>query len=375
MTALHWRDDFRDAGLVRGLQRAIATLAPPHRRVRLMEFCGGHTHAISRHGLEDLLPDTVELVHGPGCPVCVLPAGRIDQAVALAQQPDVTLCTYGDLIRVPGSRRQSLRQAQADGARIQTVTSPLAALALAQAEPQRQVVFLAIGFETTAPATAALLLQARAQGVRNLSVLCLHVQTPPAMQAVLGGPEPTPLDGLIGPAHVSTVIGCQPYEAVAQAHRLPIVVAGFEPLDLLQAIWMLLAQIGQGTHRVENAFARAVRPQGNPRARQLMDEVFETRSVFDWRGLGALPDSALQLRPAFADADAERRFALPYRPVADHPACDCAAVVRGVRHPRDCRLFDRGCHPDHPIGSCMVSPEGACAAYYHYGRFRATGTT
>lgn len=361
---------FRDAGLAQGLARAIAQALPADREVRVMEFCGGHTHALARHGLPDLLPARLRLVHGPGCPVCVLPIGRIDQAIALAQQPGVTLFTYGDVLRVPASDRLTLRKAQALGAQVRMITSPLQALQWARDHPRQQAVFLAIGFETTAPPTAVAVLQAHAEGLRNFSVLCHHVLTPAAMHAILSGPEPAVIDGFIGPGHVSTVIGSAPYEAVARQHRKPIVIAGFEPLDLLQALWMLLRQIVQGQHRVETAFTRAVTHEGNLKAQALVRQVFARRESFEWRGLGTLPDSALRLADAYADFDAERRFGLAYRPVPDHKACECAAIVRGDKRPQDCAIFGTGCTPDHPIGACMVSAEGACAAHYQYGRWR-----
>jgi hydrogenase expression/formation protein HypD len=360
----------RDRPLAQGLARAIERALPAGHTVRLMEFCGGHTHALSRHGLQDLLPPGLRLIHGPGCPVCVLPVGRIDQAIALAQRPGVTVCTYGDVLRVPASDRLTLRKAQALGAQVRMVTSPLQALQWAREHPEREVVFLAIGFETTAPATAVVLQQARAEGLRRFSVLCHHVLTPAAMHALLSGPHPPTLDGFIGPGHVSTVIGAAAYEGVARQHRKPVVIAGFEPLDMLQAIWLLVRQLAEGRHEVENAFTRAVTPTGNAKAQALMQEVFALREAFEWRGLGTLPHSALRLHPAYAAFDAEQRFDLAYRPVPDHKACECAAVVRGDKRPQECRIFGTGCTPDQPVGACMVSPEGACAAHYQYGRWR-----
>ncbi len=366
--------DFHDRELVRHLLRQIGLSLPQGRTVRLMEFCGGHTHAVSRLGLHGLLPDGLELIHGPGCPVCVLPVGRIDQAIALAQQPGVTVCTYGDVLRVPASDRLTLRKAQALGARVRMVTSPLQAVQWAREHTGEQVVFLAIGFETTTPPTAVALLQAEAERLSNFSVLCHHVLTPAAMAALLDGPQPASVDGLIGPGHVSVVIGTQAYEALSARYGKPIVIAGFEPVDLLLAIWRLLQQVTAGTHRVDNAFTRAVWPDGNRQARQLVDQVFAVRDAFEWRGLGTLPHSALRLRDRFRAWDAEDCFDLPYRPVPDHKACECAAVVRGDLHPRDCRIFGTGCTPEQPVGACMVSAEGACAAYYQYGRWQALST-
>lgn len=361
-------DEYRDNRLGRGLAAALAAQARPDRQYRLMEFCGGHTHAISRFGLTDLLPANVHLIHGPGCPVCVLPIGRIDQAIGLALEHRVILCTYGDCLRVPASKGLTLLKARAQGADIRVVYSTQDALQLAQQNPQRQVVFLAIGFETTTPATAVALAQARRQGINNFSVLCNHVLTPSAMHAILAAD--VTIDGFVGPAHVSTVIGAQPYQVFASHYRKPVVIAGFEPLDILNAIRLLIVQINEGKAVVENDFTRAVHQNGNTVAQDLIAQVFEVRQSFEWRGLGTLPDSALGLRPAYASLDAEQRFALDYQAVADNKACECGAILRGQKHPRDCAIFGTVCTPDNPIGSCMVSSEGACAAHFTYGRFR-----
>ncbi len=363
-------DEFRDAGQARQLARRIAAEVCPERQYRLMEFCGGHTHAIFRYGLPDLLPENIRLIHGPGCPVCVMPMARLDMAIALAGQPGVLLCTYGDLLRVPGSGQRSLQKARAEGADVRMLYSPLEALALARQFPAQQVVFLAIGFETTTPPTALVIEQAARLGLNNFSVLCNHVLTPPALQAILEAPEPVAVDGLIGPSHVSTVIGSAPYEPFAARYGKPVVIAGFEPLDVLQAILMLVRQLNAGEARVENQFTRAVTREGNLKACQLTGRVLEPRARFEWRGLGEVPHSALQIREAYARFDAERRFALAPAPAREHPACDCPAILRGMRQPVECRLFGRACTPDNPLGACMVSSEGACAAYYRYGRFR-----
>ena len=364
-------DAFRDAAAARALAAAIRADVRPGRTYRLMEFCGGHTHAIARHGLADLLPEAIALIHGPGCPVCVLPVGRIDQAIALALDAGVILCSYGDALRVPASGRDTLLRAKARGADVRMVLSPLDALRIAAAHPGRQVVFLAIGFETTTPPTAVAVLQARAAGLSNFSVLCNHVLTPPAMRAIAAS-DRSRIDGFIGPAHVSTVTGSAVYAPLARELARPIVIAGFEPLDVMQAVRMLVRQVDAGTADVENQFTRAVTAEGNPKARRLVDEVFTLREDFEWRGLGTLPDSALRLRPVFAGFDAELRFGARYVPVPDHKACECAAVLRGEKRPEQCRIFGTGCTPDNPIGSCMVSSEGACAAHYAYGRFRAS---
>jgi len=372
-------DEFRDGGVAKGLARAVAAEADPARAYHLMEFCGGHTHAISRYGLEDLLPANIRMVHGPGCPVCVLPVGRIDAAIWLARRPEVTLCTYGDLMRVPGSKSMSLIKAKAEGCDVRMVHSTLDALKLAQARPDRQVVFFAIGFETTTPPTAVALKQARALGLANFSVFCNHVLTPSAIAHILDSPEvrllgTVKLDGFIGPAHVSTVIGSAPYEYFAEEYAKPVVIAGFEPLDVMQAILMLVRQVNQGRHQVENEFSRAVTRDGNAKAKALVAEVFELRKAFEWRGLGLVPYSGLRIKQPFAAWDAERRWPVPDDSVADHKACECGAILRGVKKPVDCKLFGTVCTPENPMGSCMVSAEGACAAHWTYGRFRDAGT-
>jgi hydrogenase expression/formation protein HypD len=378
-------DEFRDADLARGLALAIRQAARDDRDYHFMEFCGGHTHAISRYGVSDLLPSGVRMIHGPGCPVCVLPIGRIDLAIGLARDAGVILCSYGDPLRVPASGGLSLLKAKAALGRragksdeprgdIRMVYSAADALTIARQNPARQVVFFAIGFETTTPPTAVVIRQAQALGLRNFSVLCCHVLTPPAITSILESPEvrqwgSVQIDGFIGPAHVSTIIGSRPYEFFAEEYRRPVVIAGFEPLDVMQAILMLIRQVNGGRALVENQFARAVTRDGNRKAQQLVSEVFELRRSFAWRGLGELPYSALRIREPFAAFDAERRFALRYQAVADHPACECGAILRGVKRPQECRIFGRVCTPENPIGACMVSAEGACAAHYSYGRF------
>lgn len=368
-------DAFRDGELARGIAAAIAREASPARRYAFMEFCGGHTHAISRYGLADLLPPQVRMIHGPGCPVCVLPIGRIDQAIRLALDERVTLCTYADTLRVPASAGLTMLRARARGADIRMIYSAAEALALARREPGRQIVFFAIGFETTTPPTALLIRQAAALGLANLSVLCCHVLTPPAIAAILDAPEArapggVALDGFIGPAHVSTVIGSRPYARFAAEYQKPVVIAGFEPLDVMQAILMLVRQVNEGRAEVENEFTRAVTEDGNLKAQALMADVFALRESFEWRGLGVLPRSALRIHERYAAFDAEARFGLAYTPVADHKACECGPILRGVKAPLDCKLFGTVCTPDTPMGACMVSSEGACAAHYTYGRVR-----
>lgn len=359
-------DEFRSREAAARLAAEIAERAGD-RPFQLMEVCGGHTHAIYKHGVEDWLPESLSLVHGPGCPLCVIPMGRVDDALSLAERPEVTLAIFGDMLRVPGSRG-SLLEARARGADVRVVYSPLDALALARREPGRRVVFLALGFETTAPSTALTLIQARRERVSNFSVFCNHVTILPALKALLDSPD-LRLDGFIGPGHVSTVIGWRPYEFVPQRYGKPLVVAGFEPLDVLQAISMLLRQLREGRAEVENQYARVVSAEGNPRALRAIHEVMELRPHFEWRGLGFIAHSALRLREAYADHDAERLFDLPGVRVADPKACQCGEVLKGALRPWQCKVFGTACTPETPIGSCMVSSEGACAAYYNYGRF------
>jgi hydrogenase expression/formation protein HypD len=370
-------DEFRDGKVARSLARTIATEVRPGRRYHLMEFCGGHTHAISRYGLRDLLPPEVRFIHGPGCPVCVLPIGRIDSAIELARDHGVILCSYGDTMRVPASGRTSLLRAKAEGADIRMVYSSADALKIARENPGREVVFFAIGFETTTPPTAVALRLARAEGLKNFSVFANHVLTPSAIQNILESPEvrelgTVPLDGFIGPSHVSTIIGSRPYEFFAEEFQKPVVIAGFEPLDVLQSVLMLVRQLNDGRAEVENQFSRAVTREGNVKAQAMVAEVFELRDRFEWRGLGEVPYSALRIRHAYREFDAEVRFDLPYRSVPDHKACECGAILRGVKQPQDCKVFGTVCTPDNPLGSCMVSAEGACAAYYTYGQFTRT---
>ena len=366
-------DEYRDGKLARAVAARIAREVGPTARYHFMEFCGGHTHAISRYGIEDLLPANVRMIHGPGCPVCVLPVARIDAAIRLAARPGITLCIYGDLMRVPGSHTNSLLKAKAAGADIRMVYSTLDALRIAEGEPDRQIVFFAIGFETTTPPTALAVKLAAAKKLANFTIFCNHVLTPSAMQSILESPDAlgrVRLDGFVGPAHVSTVIGSRPYAFVAEEYTKPIVIAGFEPLDVMQAILMLVRQVNDGRHEVENQYTRAVKPEGNEKAKAEMAEIFELRESFEWRGLGHVPYSGLRLKEAYAVFDAERRFAMEDIPAEDNPACECGAILRGVKEPADCKLFGTVCTPEPPTGSCMVSAEGACAAHWTYGRFR-----
>lgn len=365
---MKYLSEFRSPEYAARLVADIVALLNPGRRYRLMEFCGGHTHAIFRHGLPGLLPAAIEFIHGPGCPVCVLPAGRIDAAIHLLQNHEPILCTYADLLRVPGAGGRSLLQARAAGADVRSVHSTQDALRIAAEHPTRQVVFFAIGFETTAPATAVAVVQAAAQGLSNFSVYCNHVLTPPAMRAILDAPQPAVVDGFLGPSHVSCVIGSAAYQAIVADYRKPVVIAGFEPLDVLLAVKMLVVQLNAGQCLLENEYRRAVSAQGNSKARAVMDLVFAVRPQFEWRGLGQVAASGLMLRPEYAAFDAENRFTMPVANIADHKGCECPAILRGHKKPTDCRLLGTACTPQHPVGPCMVSSEGACAAYWSYAR-------
>ena len=334
-----------------------------------MEVCGGHTHTIFRYGIQELLPDTVEFVHGPGCPVCVLPMGRVDDCVALAELPHVIFATFGDAMRVPGSRK-SLLQAKAAGADVRMVYSPLDALRLASQNPQREVIFFGLGFETTMPSTAMTVLLAKAQGITNFSLFCNHITIIPTIKAILDSPE-LHLDGFLGPGHVSMVIGTRPYEFIARHYGKPITIAGFEPLDVLQSLWMVLKQIAEGRAEVENQYRRIVPEHGNATALAAIQEVFELREFFEWRGLGSIDRSGLRVREAFAEFDAERKFPVPNLKIADPKACQCGEVLKGVIKPHQCKVFGTACTPEVPLGSLMVSSEGACAAYYSYGRLES----
>lgn len=357
-------DEFRDPRLLRNALDEIRALVGPGRLFRIMEVCGGHTHSIFRFGLKELLPPEVELIHGPGCPVCVLPMGRIDDGLDLANDPKVIFTAFGDKMRVPGSKGSPL-ESKARGADVRIVYSPLDALRIAQRHPDRQIIFFAIGFETTAPSTALTLLEARARGVKNFAVFSNHVTIVPAIRAVLESPDMR-IDGFIGPGHVSTVIGCRPYEFIARDYRCPIVVSGFEPADILQSLVMILRQLRAGESKVENQYSRVVPWQGNVPALKALAEVFEIRPHFEWRGLGFISQSALRLRDTFAAWDAEKVMPVRGISVADPKAAQCGEVLKGVLKPHECKLFGTECTPEHPIGALMASSEGACAAHFKY---------
>lgn len=363
-------DEFRDGEKARVLISEIETLVasmalPPDRPLYLMEVCGGHTHSIFRYGLEGMLPKEIELVHGPGCPVCVLPMGRVDDCVAIAEDPKVIFTTFGDAMRVPGSKK-SLLQAKADGADVRMVYSPMDALELARRNPEREIVFFGLGFETTMPSTALTILEAESEGIRNFSVFCNHITIVPTIKAILDSPG-LQLDGFLGPGHVSMVIGTAPYEFIANFYRKPMVVAGFEPLDILHSIWMLLKQIKEGRAEVENQYARVVPDAGNDAALNAVSRVYELREFFEWRGLGSIDHSGVRLREAYAHFDAERKFTIPNVRIADPKSCQCGEVLKGALKPWQCKVFGTSCTPETPLGALMVSSEGACAAYYQYG--------
>ena len=364
---MRYVDEFRDAELGRALAGEILAEVEPGRHYKLMEVCGGHTHSIYKYGIDDLLPGNVELVHGPGCPVCVIPMGRVDDGIAIAHQPNVIFTCFGDMLRIPGSNG-SLQDAKAERADVRMVYSPLDALRIAKANPDRDVVFFAIGFETTAPSTALTLKRAKAEGVPNFLVMSNHVTIVPPLRALLDSPD-LRLDGFIGPGHVSTVVGARPFEFIPADYGKPIVVAGFEPLDVLQSVHMILRQLAEGRCEVENQYTRVVPYEGNIRALEVLAEVFTLRPHFEWRGMGFISQSGLKLSDAYADFDAELRYAVPGVRVADPKACQCGEVLKGVIKPWECKVFGTACTPERPIGTCMVSSEGACAAYYNFGRF------
>ena len=368
-------DEFRTKDGARKLAEDIAREADPERSYNIMEFCGGHTHAIFRYGIQDLMPENVRFIHGPGCPVCVLPVPRIDNAIELAERHGVILCTYGDTMRVPGSKKRSLLKAKADGMDVRMVYSTQDALNVARQNPDKEVVFFAIGFETTTPPTAVAIKQAHAEGLENFSVFCNHVLTPAAIEHILGSTDPeifgaVKIDSFLGPSHVSSVIGSRPYFHFAKRYGKPIVIAGFEPLDVMLSTLMVVRQINKGIAEVENEYTRVVTPDGNLKAQKLVAEIFELRDSFEWRGLGSVPDSALKIRQAYAAFDAEKRYAITPSAGRDVKGCECPAILRGAKKPTDCKLFGTVCTPDNPQGSCMVSSEGSCAAYWSYGRFR-----
>jgi len=354
--------EFRRPDLAEGLISQIHHRAKTP--ARLMEFCGGHTVTIFRYGIRQVLPSTIEMVSGPGCPVCVTANADLDKAIALARIPDVTIATFGDMLKVPGSY-SSLQQSKAEGADVRVVYSTMDALEIARENPDKSVVFLGIGFETTAPTIAASILQAKERGISNYHVLSLHKLCPPVIQAILDSGE-VKLHGLVCPGHVSAIIGSRPWEFIARDYGIPCVISGFEPLDILQCVSMLVEQIENGESKIEIAYRRGVHPEGNQQALKLMDQVFELCPA-QWRGMGEVGNSGLKLREEYRHFDAELAFTIDPGPTYEHKGCICGEILRGVKTPVDCPLFSKACTPEHPVGPCMVSSEGSCSAYYLYG--------
>ncbi|MCL7408409.1 hydrogenase formation protein HypD [Marivivens donghaensis] len=375
---MRYVEEFRDPTAAKALLAEIEKVtkqigATKEKPVHIMEICGGHTHAIFRYGLDRLTPEGIEFIHGPGCPVCVLPMSRVDECVQIAEKPNVIFTTFGDAMRVPGTKK-SLLQAKADGADIRMVYSPLDALELARRNPDKEVVFFGLGFETTTPSTALSIQQAARDGLTNFSVFCNHITVPEPIKALLDDPYMM-LDGFVGPGHVSMVIGVHPYDFIARDYGKPIVVAGFEPLDLLQSVLMVLTQIRDGRAEVENQYARIVPEHGNPISIAAINDVYERRPSFEWRGLGEIDASGLKIRDSYKAFDAEEKFGIGYaagpRVVQEPDGCECGAVMTGRMKPTACPQFGKGCTPEMPLGALMVSSEGACAAYWQYGGRRA----
>ncbi len=360
---------FRDPETIKALTKEIEKEALKLKEpMKVMEICGGHTHTIMKYGINQILPDNIEFIHGPGCPVCVMPKERIDHAIILAKQPDVILATLGDMIRVPGSK-SSLAKARAEGANVVPLHSTLDVLKIAKENPDKKVVFFAIGFETTTPMTAALMKRAFSEGVKNIYYHINHVLVPPPMRAIMDGGE-AKINAFIGPSHVSVIIGAKAYEFLVKDYNTPVVVAGFEPVDVMESILMLLKQKNQNRCEVEIQYKRATTYEGNIVAQKLIEEFMEVRDTFRWRGLGDIPKSALKLKDKFSEFDAEKVWAdvLPNKPIDDHKLCICGEILKGLAKPNDCKVFGSACTPSNPLGSCMVSDEGACNAYYRYGR-------
>ena len=365
--ATEFRDPAKAKKVLAAIERTLRDIElPENRPLHIMEVCGGHTHSVFRYGLHELVPDAIEFVHGPGCPVCVLPMGRVDDCIAIAERKEVIFTTFGDAMRVPGSKK-SLMQAKADGADIRMVYSPLDALDLARHYPDREIVFFGLGFETTMPSTALTILEAERDDVQNFSMICQHITIIPTLKALLDDPD-TEIDGFIGPGHVSMVIGIDGYRFIAETHKKPIVVAGFEPLDILQSLWMVLVQLGERRAAVENQYARVVPHAGNPAALAAINRVFAPRDRMEWRGLGMIPQSGACIREAYARFDAEKKFGLVPANVPDPEICRCGEVVKGQMKPIQCPAFGKACTPDMPLGALMVSSEGACAAHFRYAK-------
>ena len=367
-------DEFRDPEMAKKVLERIHALVEEipqaqERPLQIMEVCGGHTHSIFRYGLEELLPKKIEMVHGPGCPVCVLPMGRVDDCVAIAEQPDVIFTTFGDAMRVPGSKK-SLQQANAEGCDVRMVYSPMDALDLARKNPDKKVVFFGLGFETTMPSTALTVKQAEKEGITNFFLFSNHITIIPTIKAILDSPDMY-IDGFLGPGHVSMVIGQAPYEFISTQYHRPLVISGFEPLDILQSLLLVLEQLKAGEARIENQYKRIVPEGGNLNALTAVSDIFELREFFEWRGLGSIDHSGVRIRDEYARFDAEMAFELPNLKIADPKSCQCGEVLKGVIKPRECKLFGKQCNPETPMGALMVSTEGACSAYYSYGKIDA----
>ncbi|HEY4235116.1 MAG TPA: hydrogenase formation protein HypD [Lacipirellulaceae bacterium] len=367
---MKYQEEYRDPVAARKLQQAIRSVVTRHWTI--MEVCGGQTHTIVKYGIDELLPPEVELVHGPGCPVCVTPLELIDKGIEIASRPDVIFCSFGDMLRVPGSRKD-LFSVKAAGADVRIVYSPLDCLKIAKQNPNRTVVFFAVGFETTSPPNAMAVWQAKHQGIKNFAVLVSHVLVPPAMTAILSSPN-NRVQGFLAAGHVCAVVGYDEYEPLARRFNIPVVITGFEPLDLLEGVYDCVCMLERGVSGVENQYARVVRREGNPAARKLINEVFETTDR-KWRGIGTIPDSGLRLRNDFIEYDAERRFAVDQLQVLESDDCISGQILQGIKKPRECPAFGKTCTPEMPLGATMVSSEGACAAYYNYGRYRASQDT
>ncbi|MDB5386614.1 MAG: hydrogenase expression/formation protein HypD [Planctomycetaceae bacterium] len=366
---MKYQDEYRDPAAAKQLLRAIGEVTT--RSWTIMEVCGGQTHSIVKYGIDELLPPQIELVHGPGCPVCVTPLELIDKALEIAARPHVIFCSFGDMLRVPGSRSDLFR-VKASGGDVRIVYSPLDCLKIAEHNPDRTVVFFAVGFETTAPANAMSVWQAKRRGINNFSILVSHVLVPPAMTAILASPN-NRVQGFLGAGHVCSVMGYEEYEPLAEQFQIPIVVTGFEPLDLLEGIYQCVCMLEAGQVGVANQYARAVRREGNEAALKLLSEVFEITDR-KWRGIGTIPQSGYQLRPEYQQFNAERLFAVEQLQVLESDECISGQILQGVKKPRDCPAFGKNCTPERPLGATMVSSEGACAAYYNYGRLRTART-
>jgi hydrogenase expression/formation protein HypD len=367
---MRYIDDYRNENIARKLSERIRSITT--RDWTLMEICGGQTHTIVKYGIEELLPKNISLIHGPGCPVCVTPLEFIDKAIAIASRPDVVLTSFGDMLRVPGSS-QDLLTVKAKGGNVRVVYSPLDAVTIAQQHPDKETVFFAVGFETTAPTTAMAVWKARELGLKNFSLLCAHVLVPPAIEALLSSPD-NRIQGFLAAGHVCTVMGYEEYIPLAQRYNVPIVVTGFEPVDILQGVFMAVKELEEGRFEVENQYARSVRREGNIPAKQLMKQVFD---IVDrkWRGIGNIPNSGFRLKKEFREHDAEYTFDLEHMELQESPLCIAGLVLQGIRKPHECKEFGKLCTPERPLGAPMVSSEGACAAYYHYRNIRSMNRT